>query len=138
MLLSLKSHTNTVWCVGRNPPTITVNDDSVCNPPMHAKMTSKFDMSLTQRSTMSRIPKISNSQSRHIRSTLTPVPRGEFTYNGFSKVSISKLKLFSHYVVINMNTMHPNLNNTLIKKCESRNVPCISDCFVSSVNSTTT
>ena len=32
-----KSHTNTVPCVGNNPPTITINDDSVCRQPIHAK-----------------------------------------------------------------------------------------------------
>ena len=53
--------------------------------------------------------------SSHILSTLTLVPKGKFTYNGFSKVSTSTPKLFSDYVAINMNMMHPNLNNTLMR-----------------------
>ena len=37
MLLPLKSHTNTVSCAGSNPPTVTINDDSMCCQPIHAK-----------------------------------------------------------------------------------------------------
>ena len=50
------------------------------------RIASNFDMSMTLRSTMIRIPKISNSQSQHILSTLTLIPKREFTFNDFSKV----------------------------------------------------
>ena len=115
MLVPLKSHTDTVPCVGSNPPTITINDDPVCRQPIHAKITTKSDLSITRRSTVSRISEISNSQSQHILSILTLIPRGELPCNGFPKDLTFTPKTFTQDAAISMNMMHPNLNNTLMR-----------------------
>ena len=95
MLIPLKHKTITIWCGGNNPPTITINEYSVCRQLVIPRMTSKSDMSMTLRTMVSRIPEISNSQPQHILSTLTLAPRRELTCSGSSKVSTSKPKSFS-------------------------------------------
>ena len=101
MLIPLKHNTNTILCVGSKSPTITIDNDTMGCQPIYPRMTSNSDMSITQRSTVSKILEISNSQPWHIISALTLVPRGELTCNGFSKVSTSKPNYFTHDVVMN-------------------------------------
>ena len=86
-------------------------------------------------STMSRILKISNSQSRPIRSTLTLYPREEHLHLASLKASTSKLKSITQDALMNEYDAS-NLNATLVNKCKSRNVPYISDCSVCSTCST--
>ena len=100
-----------------------------------SRMTFKPGMSITQRSTMSKIYEISDSQSRPIRSTLTLGHKEEHPYNGLSEVSTSKPILFTHDATINEYDAS-NLNATVVNKCDSRNVPYISGCFGCSTCST--
>ena len=75
---------------------------------------------------MNRIPEISSSQPRHIRSRLTLVPMGELTYKGFSKVSTSKPSSLTHDATMNKCDAQES-NNTLAHRRDNRNIPCIAD-----------
>ena len=85
MLVLLKYNTSTVLRVGGNPPSLIIDDDFVSCQLIHPQ-----DDVKTLRSTVSKIPEISNSQPRHIIPILALIPRGELTYKGSSKVSTSK------------------------------------------------
>ena len=72
-------------------------------------MTSNSDMSMTLKSTVSRIPEISSSLPQHIIPILALIPRGELTYKGSFEASTSKPNPITQDVTM-MNMMHQTTN----------------------------